>query len=153
VIVASALRRLWLYEEAYGYTRLRLFVGAVELGLGWLLVLVLAAGVRLRARWLPSTVLASVAVGLLGFAALNPDRFVAAQNIDRYERTGRVDTWYLSELSADATPELRRLPADRQACAMGQVSHDLRAEPDPWYAYNAGRAAARQVPDPVRNCY
>jgi hypothetical protein len=153
VIVASALRRLWLYEEAYGYTRLRLFVGAVELGLGWILVLVLAAGVRLRYRWLPRAVLASTAVGLLAFAALNPDRFVAARNIDRYERTGRVDMGYLSWLSADAVPELRRLPPAGRVCALVRASEELRHQHDPWYAYNAGRAAARQVPAPQLICY
>ena len=49
VIVVSALYRLHLYEEAFGFTRLRLFMNAFESWLGVLVVLVLLAGIRLRA--------------------------------------------------------------------------------------------------------
>ncbi len=49
VVVASALWRMSVYEEAYGFTRLRVFVSAFEIWLGALFVLVLVAGVRLRA--------------------------------------------------------------------------------------------------------
>ena len=55
-IVASAVRRLSLYEDAYGFTRLRVLVGAVELWLGVVYLLVVLAGVRLRAGWLPRAV-------------------------------------------------------------------------------------------------
>jgi hypothetical protein len=145
VVVASALKRLSLYEEAYGYTRLRLIVGAVELWLGLLFVLVLLAGVRLRTRWLPQAVLASAVVGLLAFAVLDPDRFIAGQNVDRFERTGRVDVFYLSQLSPDAAPELARLPEPRRGCALALIGRDLDGQQDSWYSYNAGRAGAREV--------
>jgi hypothetical protein len=146
VIVASAVKRLGLYEEAYGYTRLRLVVGATELWLGLLFGLVLLAGVRLRARWLPRAVLASAVVGLLTVAAVNPDRFIAARNVDRFERTGRIDSFYLSILSADAAVELARLPEYRRACALERIADKLGSEHDSWYSYNAGRARARTVP-------
>src|SRR5205814_1614835 len=68
VIVAAALRRMALYEQAYGWTRLRVLVGAVELWLGLLFVLVLVAGVRLRAGWLPRAVAGTAAAGLLAVA-------------------------------------------------------------------------------------
>ncbi|GAA1800875.1 DUF4173 domain-containing protein [Planosporangium flavigriseum] len=144
VIVASALKRMALYEEAYGYTRLRLAVSAAELWLGLLFVLVLIAGVRRRTAWLPRAVLASAVVGLLGFAALDPDRFIAGQNVDRFERTGRVDVQYLSELSADAAPELARLPVAERAALV--VRWSLRDERDPWYSYNYARSRAKLSP-------
>jgi len=152
VVVASAMSRMWVYEQAYGFTQLRIFVSAFELWLGALLVLVLVAGVRLRADWLPRAVLGAWVLTLLGLAVLNPDRFVAARNVDRYERTGSIDVPYLRALSADAAPELRRLPAPLRDCALGAVAERLRTDPDEWYAYNAARSAAaarlRHLTDP-----
>jgi hypothetical protein len=145
VIVASALKRMALYEEAYGYTRLRLVVSAIELLLGLLFVLILLAGVRLRTAWLPRAVLASAVIGLLAFAALNPDRFIAGRNVDRFERTGRLDVSYLSGLSPDAAPELVRLPADQRQYPVAEIARTLEAEPDSWYSYNFGRSRARAV--------
>jgi hypothetical protein len=149
VIVASALTRLALYEEAYGYTRLRLLVATTELWLGLLFVLILAAGVRLRARWLPRAVLGTAVAALLGLAALNPDRFIAAQNVDRFHRTGKVDVWYLSNLSPDAAPELAKLPDQERACALMWIARDLRSDRDTWHSYNAGRSRARALPAPA----
>ncbi|MEZ5191408.1 MAG: DUF4153 domain-containing protein [Nocardioides sp.] len=47
VVVASALHRVQLYQDAYGFTRLRLLVDVFEGWLGLVLVLVLAARVKL----------------------------------------------------------------------------------------------------------
>jgi hypothetical protein len=46
------------------------FVSAVEFGLGVVVLPVLAAGVRLRAGWLPRAVVAVGVLGLLGLAEL-----------------------------------------------------------------------------------
>ena len=91
VIVACALYRMQVYQQAYGYTRLRVFVFAVEIALGVVFLLVIAAGVRLQAGWLPRSVVAVGVLALLGLAVLNPDRFVADRNIDRYQATDRID--------------------------------------------------------------
>jgi len=53
VVVASALTRLALYAGAYGLTPPRLLAFAAEVWLGLIVLLVLGAGVRLRAPWLP----------------------------------------------------------------------------------------------------
>ena len=45
VVVVSALYRMHLYEEAYGFTRLRLLVSVFEGWLGVVVLLVLVAGV------------------------------------------------------------------------------------------------------------
>ena len=45
VIVASALNRMWLYEQTYGYTVLRLLVSICEGWLGLVFVMVLVAGI------------------------------------------------------------------------------------------------------------
>ncbi|MBN1172327.1 MAG: DUF4173 domain-containing protein [Micromonosporaceae bacterium] len=145
MIVASALWRMWVYEQAYGFTRLRLLVSAFELWLGLVFLLIIAAGVRLRTSWLPRFALASGFVVLLGLAWLNPDGFIAGQNIDRYERTGKIDIAYLRDLSPDAATELDRLPGLSRKCALLGIAEDLRNARDGWTEYNAGRAAARRL--------
>ena len=55
-VVASTLRRMDLCVEAFGLTRLRLFVEVVEVVLAVILVLVLISGLRWRARWFPRAV-------------------------------------------------------------------------------------------------
>jgi Domain of unknown function (DUF4153) len=145
VIVASALYRMNLYEQAYGFTRLRILVSACELWLGAVFAMVLAAGVRLRARWLAQAVAGSAAAALLGLALLNPDRFIAERNIDRYERIDRIDVDYLSRLSADAAPALDRLPSPLRECALARIGADLADHPDDWRGTNLGRERARDI--------
>lgn len=118
VIVGSALYRLHLYEEAFGFTRLRLFMNAFESWLGVLVGLVLLAGIRLRAAWLARAVVATAAVTLLTLAAINPDAFVAQRNVDRYQATGKIDLDYLQGLSADAVPVLDTLPEPQRSCVL-----------------------------------
>ena len=90
VVVASALGRMWTYEQAYGFSRLRVLVSVCELWLGVVFLLVLAAGIRLSApaRWLPQAVVGTGVAALLALAALNPDQFIADRNVDRYLRIG-----------------------------------------------------------------
>ena len=123
VIVASALYRLHLYEEAFGFTRLRLFMNAFETWLGVLVVLVMVAGVRLRATWLARAVVATAAIGLLTLGALNPDAFVAERNLDRFQSTGKIDVVYLQQLSADAVPVVDRLPEPQRSCVLAGMQH------------------------------
>jgi hypothetical protein len=137
VVVISAIHRMWLYQQAYGFSVQRVMVIAIELWLGAVFVLIAVAGIRMTARWLPHAVLVAGVVALLGVAALNPERFIAEHNIDRYEQTGLLDTDYLLGLSTDAEPALRRLPEAIQRCARYRDD-----DPDAWYEFNLSRARA-----------
>jgi len=72
VVVISAIHRMWLYQQAYGFSTDRLMVITIELWLGAVFLLVAVAGARMSGRWLPHAVLAAGVVALLGLAALNP---------------------------------------------------------------------------------
>ena len=89
VILASALRRLDLYEDAYGFTRLRITAHAIGLWLGGIFLLVLLAGLTRHARWLPRTAAAFTGTALLVFSLANPDGLVAQSNVDRWRATGK----------------------------------------------------------------
>ena len=139
VVVASALYRMDVYQEAYGFTQLRLLVDVFEGWLGLVVLAVVAAGTTLRAGWLPRFSLLSGAVALLGVAVINPDAWVAQRNLDRYEESGRIDWAFLQELSDDAVPTLvRGLPAELEGCALGGRD----ASDDDWLEWNLGRARA-----------
>ncbi|MGW6377096.1 DUF4153 domain-containing protein [Rhodococcus sp. NPDC055112] len=151
VIVASAAHRMSLYENEFGFTRLRVSVMATELWLGAVFVLLMVAGVRTSARWLPRAVLASAVVGLLGFAALDPDGYIAERNAQRYADTGDIDVGYLRGLSVDAVPALDRLPEPARSCALIGMDVDDDA---PWFEYNSARSRAREIlrARPVGEC-
>ena len=137
VVVISAIHRMWLYQQAYGFSTERLMVITIELWLGAVFVLIAVAGIRMTARWLPRAVLVAGAMALLGLAAINPERLIAERNIDRYEQTGSLDTDYLLGLSPDVEPALRRLPESMQVCA--RYRDDA---PDAWYEFNLARSRA-----------
>ncbi|WP_326561770.1 DUF4153 domain-containing protein [Micromonospora sp. NBC_01796] len=151
VVVASALYRMNVYTHAYGATRLRLLVAACELWLGAIFVLILAAGVRLRATWLPRVVVGTAVLALLGLAVANPDRLIAERNVDRHATSGRVDLDYLSRLSADAVPALDKLPGPLRDCALREIAQNLTDHPDDWRGANLGRSTAWKLlrADPV----
>ncbi|RSN53387.1 DUF4153 domain-containing protein [Actinomadura sp. WAC 06369] len=147
VVVAVALRRLYLYEEAFGWTRMRLWVHAFEMWLGLVVVLGgVGAVFGYRRSLLPRAVAGSGAAALLALAALNPDAFIAERNVDRFAATGKIDVLYLGNLSADAVPALDRLPEPLRSCALRQVAGDL-AEDEPATAANLSRARARDLLD------
>jgi hypothetical protein len=144
LVVAVALRRLYLYEEAYGWTRLRIWVHAFELWMGLVVVLIAIAGIRLKAAWLPRAVAVSGATGLLALGLLNPDGFIASRNVDHYRHTGKADLSYLAGLSADAVPAIDRLPEPARSCTLRHLADELHRT-EPWTSANLARDHARTL--------
>jgi signal transduction histidine kinase len=141
VVVASALYRMHVYQEAYGFTTLRLAVDVFEGWLGVVVAAVAVLGLLGLGSWVPRVALLTGAGALLGLAAINPDAWVAERNIDRYEASGRLDLDYLQGLSADAAPVIvDRLPEDVAACVLLPLPDD-RPE-DGLLGWNLGRERA-----------
>ncbi|HUM71225.1 MAG TPA: DUF4173 domain-containing protein, partial [Chloroflexota bacterium] len=105
VMLASAFRRMALYEAQFGYTEMRLLVYVF---MGWLAPLLLWFAGTLWRR--PDHLAIGALMAALGFLVtlnlLNPDAFIARQNLARYVATGDLDAVYLASLSDDATPYL-----------------------------------------------
>lgn len=107
VMLVSAWRRMVLYEAAFGYTELRLLVYVCMAWLGLTLVWFWLT------LWLrPDRFAIGALVAVMGFVMtlnlINPDTFIARQNLDRYVATGDLDAVYLANLSDDAVPQLVR---------------------------------------------
>nr|WP_233521812.1 DUF4173 domain-containing protein [Streptomyces triticagri] len=144
IVVASALRRLDMYVDAYGLTRLRISVMAAEIWFGVVIVLIIAAGIW-GARWLPRAVVVSAAGGVLAFGLVSPDALIAERNVQRYRDTGYFDLQYAKGLSADAVPTFKSLPEPLRSCAVSGIVDGLGAEQKPWYATSLGEARARRI--------
>jgi hypothetical protein len=167
VVLASALLRLRIYQDAYGWTELRFYVLAtiVWLAIGIAVTVVLL--VRDQMRWLlHGLAMAAIAV-LVGINLVGPSRVIAEQNVARVldpslvppdGRTG-LDVPYALRLGDDAIPALvRALPAlsppDRSALELRLVQRRsalLEPETTGWPSWNLGREAARDALRTVGN--
>lgn len=148
LVVASALRGMSVYQDAYGFTTLRLVVDVFEGWLGFVVLAIMVAGALGRGRWLPRIALVSGAVALIGLAAINPEAWVAERNLDRYDATGKLDARYLETLSADATPVIvDRLPQDVAGCVLRVLTYySLDTDVlDDARAWNWGRSRAEEA--------
>jgi hypothetical protein len=143
VVVASALTRMWLYQQMYVFTVQRLLVEACELWLGIVYLLVIASGIKLKNGWLPRAIVGSGLAGILVFAWINPERLVADHNVARWQQTTKIDVYYLSTLSADAAPALARLPITLRRCALANL--ERRLDDGDWRNWNLSRATAREL--------
>jgi Domain of unknown function (DUF4173) len=150
LLAASALRRLWLYQDAYGWTVTRLDAGAFEVWVALLLVAVAGAWWWRRTDLLPRVLIGSAGAGLLVIGLLGPDALVARADVKRFEHSGRIDLRYAAELSDDAVPALDRLPEPWRSCAL----IDRTGAEQPWYHWNlaSSRAAAGLRDRPLVTC-
>jgi hypothetical protein len=127
LILISAFQRLALYEWAYGFTRLRVHAHIFMIWLAALLMYFLALMAINRSRLFAT----GLVIASLGFVTtlnvLNPDAFIARQNITRYRGGAELDVAYLgSGLSADAVPYLLPLLDDPDPAVREQAGSWLR---------------------------
>jgi hypothetical protein len=147
VIVAVALRRLDVYQEAYGLTMLRLYSSVFAVWVGVVLVL---AGLTLArpatSAWLPAAAAGAGLVLLIVLNVVNPEAVVVGHNVDRAARTQKVDPGYLAQLSDDAVPELvrglPRLPEPARTEVLAAVCADRQRPVEGWWGANASRRRA-----------
>ena len=106
LIMTSAFTRLSLYEEAYGFTTLRLYSHAFIILLAIIFCLLLYKIHKdKRENVFAFRVFISIALFLAVMNFLNPDAFIARRNIEQFAITAKLDIYYLSHLSDDAIPD------------------------------------------------
>ncbi|WP_338748351.1 DUF4153 domain-containing protein [Janibacter alittae] len=146
VVVASALRRMALYQDAFGYTVLRVSVDLFEIWLGAVVLSVLVSLLAPSRRWLGRTVLVSAAIVTIVWSVGNTSAWVAEHNIERWEATGSLDEWYLASLPDDAVPAIARsaLPDETKACIL-QVGATATDVDDGLPGWNLARERAADI--------
>lgn len=105
-LVLVSLRRMALYDAAFGLTMLRLWVVGAALWMGVVLLMTAArnAGVGSGRQWLLAGAGLAAGVLLMSANGSNPEAFVARHNLERANRGAELDIGYLASLSDDAVP-------------------------------------------------
>lgn len=126
VVLASAFKRLVLYEQAYGFTRLRTYthvaIAWIAVALAVYLALLLIDRLRVFA---PAALIGAVGFAM-SLAILNVDAFIVRSNAARMAQTGDLDAYYLASLSDDAVPGLvevaQVMGSEEQQVLMAELS-------------------------------
>jgi len=150
VIMASAVKRMVLYQSAYGLTEQRLYTTSFMVWLGVVLVWFAATVLRGQRQ---SFATGAAAAGLLVIASLNvlnPDALIAKVNLERALAGEEFDAAYATSLSADAVPVLIPAlsdldPDDRCAAAARILDRWSPPTETDWRNWNHGRSRAWQV--------
>jgi hypothetical protein len=111
VVIASALRRLLLYIDAYGLTVSRFWAMTVIVIIAAVLfVFMIGAFMKIKYEPMIKTVFMSSLVVLPLFFLFNVNGYIVRFNFDRFVsgKTDRLDTKYFSDwgISSDAVPEI-----------------------------------------------
>ena len=172
VMLISAYQRLILYEEAYGFSRLRTYTHVFMIWLALLLVVVVILEMTRRERSVGLAMLL-VALGfIVSLNVLNVDAFIVKQNIQREIRgandkafaEGRadLDAQYFLDLSDDAVPPLvdayesGNLPdvvKGKVGASLACISYsrDLIERELPWQSFHFSRVSADRALDSVKS--
>jgi hypothetical protein len=143
VMLSSAFLRLSMYEEAYGFTFTRVLVHT------FMIFLVIIFAYTLVKIWVEKLSLLhfyfiSSLIYYTAITVIDLDKFVVKENIDRYETSGKIDVYYLNQLSYTGVeglvnlykenpdiPNLETILSDRKKEA---ITSEL-----PWQSYNLKR--------------
>ena len=99
---------MFVYEQAYGFTYLRIFVQTFMIMLFFLFIVNIIYIWQLKFPIIKSYFIISLVIYIImNFA--NVDIIIAKNNINRYFDSGQIDVDYLKGLSYDAIPEMQRL--------------------------------------------
>ena len=111
VMLFSAFKRLGLYEEAYGFSRLRTYTHVFLIWLGLLLIVTIALEILRKERMFTFAMLIASFGFAISLPILNVDAFIVKQNIQREihaqaNDSTNLDAQYFLDLSDDAVPAL-----------------------------------------------
>lgn len=135
-MMISALYKMKLYTEAFGFTRLRILVTVFTIFLGIILILLLLFIWKKINIFKPTIVLGCIMYVFINF--LNLDAFIVKNNVNLYTSSAKIDLNYLTMLSADCYNEIGK------AHRMGLISEKEYKEwkglnkikITHWYEYN-----------------
>ena len=154
IIIISAIYRMYLYQEAYGYTYLRIFVD-------FILITEILISVPIIIKLLGKNIdilktgiiITSFMYVVLNF--MNIDNFIAKANIDRYfnnPENSNFDIKYLCNLGTDATMQMTRLLNAKEEEIVKRTEDYLykqrvwlNSEEMNWQEYNISKKQAKEI--------
>lgn len=137
IILASAFNRLSLYEQAYGFTRLRVHSRVLMVWIGILLAAFLSLLSLGKTRYFATAAMVAAIGFTVTLDVLNPDVFILKKNLARYDAGEALDVGYIGSLSADAAPHLIPLLYEYEP-EIGQAA-------GPWLRYQLNELDRRQA--------
>lgn len=149
VILASSFMRLNLYEEAFGFTRIRTYVHVFMGWLALLLVALIALEFRERLRLFTPALLIAVIGFTLTLQVINVDGFIATRNVERVSAGKSLDGSYLANVSLDAVPALVASAKDAAPELRTRINAQLAChaqqlrKPRPWQSTTLSAVRAR----------
>jgi hypothetical protein len=139
-LVVVSLRRMALYDQAFGLTMLRLWVVLAALWMGAVLLMIAARslGVGGDREWVFGGTVIAATVLVVAADVFNPEAFVVHHNADRAAQGQgeELDLEYLTGLSDDAVPAL--------VDELGADAFTLEVE---WYRDHSGTEKAMRCDD------
>ncbi len=154
VMLISAYQRLVLYENAYGFTRLRTYTHVFMIWIAVLLAAVVLLDLLQRQRGFALAALLASLGFALSLTLLNVDAFIFQRNLARFEQGQTLDVGYLASLSPDAipmivtqfeTPALKAETRDRLGAVLACVQfQNTSNSPDTsWQAFHLSNTWAK----------
>lgn len=142
--------KMSLYEQAYGYTELRIYVHLFMLFMAAVFVFAL---LRIWLRKLPllKAICVTALVFYLALNYMNVHGLVANMNYQRYVETGKIDTYYLMDLGSEAVPVLVELYRRCDPNVADRIYNNLiyrqeeLAKRSRWMEYNLSSAEAEKL--------
>lgn len=153
-LLVSSLKRLMLYEAAYGWSELRTYTHFFIFWLAGVLAAAVVLEVVQKRGWLAPVIMLAAFSFALTLGVMNVDGFIARQNIQRAMQGEELDAAYLGTLSLDATPTLvdawkdASLPKglrQQLGAAVACQSIYLKEDGRPWQSYHFSRAKGTQL--------
>jgi len=121
IILISAYQRLSLYEQVYGFTRLRTYSHIFIIWIGILLALTIVLEFLDRQRAFALAALFTSFGFILSLNLINVDGFIVHQNVKRTVQGEELDAFYFNSLSSDAVPEIIQSLANK---SLGETQRD-----------------------------
>jgi hypothetical protein len=154
VIMISAFTRLLLYEDAYGFTTLRLYshIFIIFLTVIFALLIYKVLKNEKESNFSLGVFLCSI-LFLVGMNILNPDAFIAQRNIERFNDGKKIDVYYLTTLSDDALPVTIKMLNVSDESIKGEFAYYMywrvqgRDSSSNWQSFNISRNRAQEIID------
>ncbi len=154
VIMISAFTRLSMYEDAYGFTTIRLYSHVFMIFLIVVFCLLMYKILKNgKENSFSLGVFISAIVFLIGMNILNPDAFIATKNIERFNNGKKLDVLYLLTLSDDALPVTVQILDEPDESIKGEFAYHMylkelgRVPLHNWQSFNIAHSKAEDIID------